>query len=133
MSFQTLSIVPVSITLSALAQISMELGMTWLGVQAALGGTDITLMIWSVVANAAVIGGNALYVVGVGFWLWVLSKTDVSQSYPVVSVSFLLTTFFAYLFLGGVGRRIQNHRDRFGARWDESGRARLKTPGTGNG
>ena len=100
MSFQTLSIVLVSVTLSALAQVSMKFGMSRPGVQAALGGTDIAPMIWSVVTSATVIGGIALYVISVGFWLWVLSKTDVSQAYPLVSLSFLLTTFFAYLFLG---------------------------------
>jgi drug/metabolite transporter (DMT)-like permease len=100
MLFQTLSIVLISIALSALAHVSMKFGMSRPGRQAAIDGTDIAQIIRSVVTNAAVIGGIALYVISVAFWVWVLSKTDVSQAYPLVSLSFLLTTVFAYLFLG---------------------------------
>jgi len=96
---QTLSIALTSVTLVTLAQVSMKSGVSRPGVQAALGGTDIAQIIWSVVTNPVVIGGIALYVMSVAFWLWVLLKTDVIQAYPLASLGFLLTAVFAYLFL----------------------------------
>jgi drug/metabolite transporter (DMT)-like permease len=86
MSFQTLSIVLISVTLAALGQVSMKFGMSRPGVQAALGGTDLTQITWSIATSPAVIGGISLYVV--------------SQAYPLASLGFLVTAVFAYLFLG---------------------------------
>ena len=100
MSLQTLSIVLISVTLASLGQVSMKFGMSRPGVQVALGGSDMAHIFWSVVTSPAVIGGIALYVFSVVFWLWVLSKTDVSQAYPLASLGFLLTAVFAYFVLG---------------------------------
>ncbi len=100
MPFQIFGFVLISITLSALAQVSMKFGMTRPGVQSALAGTDALRIVWSVVTSPGVVGGIMLYGLSVSFWLWVLSKVDVSRAYPFVSLGFLLTMIFAYLFLG---------------------------------
>lgn len=100
MSFQLISFILISVTLSALAQVAMKFGMSRPGVQSALEGTDSARILWSVGTSPGVIGGVSLYVVSVFFWLWVLSKIDVSLAYPFVSLGFLLTMVFAFLFLG---------------------------------
>lgn len=100
MSIQLVSYILISVTLSALAQIAMKFGMSQPGVQSALGQTDALRIAWSVGTSPGVVGGVSLYVLSVFFWLWVLSKVDVSQAYPFVSLGFLLTMVFAYLILG---------------------------------
>ena len=100
MTIQLFGFVLISVTLSALAQIAMKFGMSQPGVQAALGGGDAIRMVWSVGTSPGVIGGISLYVLSVFFWLWVLSKVDVSLAYPFVSLGFLLTMLFGWLVLG---------------------------------
>lgn len=100
MTIQLFGFVLISVTLSALAQIAMKFGMSRPGVQAALGGGDTIGMVWSVGTSPGVVGGISLYVLSVFFWLWVLSKVDVSLAYPFVSLGFLLTMLFGWLVLG---------------------------------
>lgn len=100
MTIQLLGFVLLSITLSALAQVSMKFGMSRPGVQSAIEQAELVPIVWSVATSIGVVGGLMLYGISVSSWLWVLSKVDVSRAYPFVSLGFVLTMVFAYLFLG---------------------------------
>lgn len=78
----------------------MKYGMSRPAVQSALEGSDAVKILWTVGTNVGVIGGLTLYVMSMVFWLWVLSKVEVSQAYPFVSLGFLMIMVFSYLFLG---------------------------------
>lgn len=47
-----------------------------------------------------IILGISLYSLGVFFWLYALSKVELSFAYPFVSVSYVLVLFFSWWFLG---------------------------------
>ena len=56
-------------------------------------------MIRAVALNAGILGGLALYGLGTVLWLAVLSRAELSQAYPFVGLSFVLTAIFgAILF-----------------------------------
>lgn len=89
-----------SVVLSALAQITMKFGMSRPTVQSVFHGSDRIDLIWTVGTSPGVLGGLALYVLSVVFWLTVLARLDVSQAYPFVGLGFLITMTFGFLFLG---------------------------------
>jgi drug/metabolite transporter (DMT)-like permease len=47
-----------------------------------------------------VIVGISLYFLGVFFWLYALSKVDLSFAFPFVSLSYILVVLFSWLLLG---------------------------------
>lgn len=47
-----------------------------------------------------VILGLGIYVLGVFFWLYALSKVDLSYAYPFVSLSYVLVILASWMFLG---------------------------------
>ncbi len=89
----------ISVSLSALAQITLKAGMSGERVQTALsrGGFEMAL---AIATNAYVIGGLLLYALGAVLWLFVLARLDVSFAYPFVGIGFLLTMLFGVLLLG---------------------------------
>ena len=89
-----------SITLTALAQVSLRqtmlrLGALPKGVDAECVGFALRLAL-----SPWFLGGLALYGVSIVLWLVVLSSTPVSAAYPLSSLGFVLTTAVAVLFLG---------------------------------
>jgi len=51
-------------------------------------------------SNKYVIFGIITYVAGTFLWLYVLSKMELSISYPMLSISYILIAFFSWLFIG---------------------------------
>jgi drug/metabolite transporter (DMT)-like permease len=92
MSPTVLLLILASVSLSALAQISLKAGMT-----AARTGTpdagataspgDLLL---AAASQPGVLGGLLLYALGTVVWLLVLSRLDVSVAYPFVALGFLM-------------------------------------------
>ena len=99
MNLSVLGLILLSVTLSAVAQIVLKHGMTAAATRDAMavGGVHA---VTAIVTNLYVIGGLALYGLGMVFWLGVLSRVDVSQAYPFVGLGFLLTMAFGVLLLG---------------------------------
>lgn len=95
-----MTFVLLSVTLSASAQLVMKYGMSRPAVQTALEGGDLFKILWTVGTSVGVVGGLSLYVGSMVFWLWVLSKIEVSKAYPFVSLGFLIIMVFSYFFLG---------------------------------
>ena len=100
MSFWIFLLTMFSVTLSACAQIMLKLGMSTPPVRAAMSGDDALAKVLSVALSPFVAGGLAVYFFGALVWLSVLSRIDVSQAYPFVGMGFVITLFFAWLFLG---------------------------------
>lgn len=85
-----------SISLSAVAQLLMKIGMAKLRL-AGLNGFDLLA---GAAANLHVLAGFAAYGVGAVLWLLVLSRTELSLAYPLVSAGFVLVAALSWLVLG---------------------------------
>ena len=87
------------VTLSALAQMVMKMGMSSSYVQSAIAdGFDLGAT-WTILSSLYVVLGLAMYVLGAALWLLVLSKVDVSMAYPFVGLGFIMTMFLGWAFL----------------------------------
>ena len=100
MSLKILLLILVSVSLSALAQLVLKLGMSEPQVQGAMAGNDRFAVFQAVALNLKVLAGLTIYGLGAVLWLFVLARTDVSMAYPFVGLGFLLTMAFGALFLG---------------------------------
>jgi len=88
-----------SICMSAVAQVLFKVGMSADGVRAALADGAAPGVVRAVALNPGIIGGLALYGLGTVLWLGVLSRAELSQAYPFVGLSFVLTALFGvFLF-----------------------------------
>jgi multidrug transporter EmrE-like cation transporter len=97
MSISTLSLILISVTLSAVAQILFKYGVTSVGLSNEAGTFETAI---AYLLTPGVIFGLALYGVGTILWLSVLARIDVSQAYPFVGVGFLLTAIFGVMLFG---------------------------------
>ena len=94
-----LALALVSISMSAVAQVLFKVGMSGAAVRAALADGAALGVIRAVALNPGIVGGLALYGLGTVLWLGVLSRAELSQAYPFVGLSFVLTAVFgAVLF-----------------------------------
>ncbi len=84
----------VSICMSAVAQVLFKVGMSSEPVRAALADGGSAGVIRAVALNPGIVGGLALYGLGTVLWLAVLSRAELSQAYPFVGLSFVLTAIF---------------------------------------
>jgi drug/metabolite transporter (DMT)-like permease len=88
-----------SICMSAVAQVLFKVGMSAGAVRAAIAEGGTRAVIRAVTFNPGIVGGLALYGLGTVLWLGVLSRAELSQAYPFVGLSFVLTAIFgAVLF-----------------------------------
>jgi drug/metabolite transporter (DMT)-like permease len=94
----TLALIILSVTISALAQISLKMGMSSGAVQKAMTSPAINL-ISSVARSPAILTGLMLYGLGMVTWLFVLAKVDVSQAYPFMGLGIVVTLAIGYFFL----------------------------------
>jgi drug/metabolite transporter (DMT)-like permease len=89
----------VSVSMSAVAQVLFKYGMSARAMRAALMDGSTWTVARAVALSPGVLGGLALYGLGTVLWLGVLSRTELSQAYPFVGLSFVLTAIFgAVLF-----------------------------------
>ena len=94
----TLALILLSVTISALAQISLKLGMSSAAVQRAMTWSTLDT-VYAVAFNPFVIGGFVLYGIGAISWLFVLARIDVSQAYPFMGLGLLMTFIIGYVAL----------------------------------
>jgi len=100
MSFVSLSLILVSVTLTALAQLLMKAGMSSPAVQSALAEGGVVNSILAVALSPLVIFGLLTFAISASTWLMALAKVPVSQAYPFVALGMVLTTAGGYLFIG---------------------------------
>ncbi len=97
MKFQLLTVILISVTMSALAQLCLKLGVGRATQPETLGtGSQLSAMLMS----PYVLLGLALYGIGAVVWLFVLSRAPLSLAYPFVGIGFILTTAIGALVLG---------------------------------
>lgn len=99
MTIKLFLLVITCVTIGALAQLAMKIGMSGPAVQATLASGVGANIVWTILRNPLVIGGLFAYVVGAGLWLFVLSKADLSLVFPFTGLGFILTMLFGWLFL----------------------------------
>ena len=85
-----------SVLLNASAQLLMRKGMLVNGEVSGMGGflSDIPQMITNIYLWAAMF----CYAVSILVWMVVLSKVEVSYAYPFLSVGYILSAIFGYLW-----------------------------------
>ncbi len=81
-----------AVLLSSAAQVVLKLGMTDPGVQLALHAAGAVNIARALLMSSWLWVGMALYVLSLGVWLVVLSRTDVSYAYPFVALGMVVTT-----------------------------------------
>lgn len=95
MTLRLLLLILASVSLSALAQLTLKLGTSG---TARAGGTGREL--FALATSPYVIGGLALYGLGAVLWLFVLGRAQLSLAYPFVGLGFILTMLAGALVLG---------------------------------
>ncbi|MEK6749918.1 MAG: EamA family transporter [Pseudomonadota bacterium] len=89
----------VSISLSAVAQMTLKVGMSDATIQQLLAQKDYPNALLAVFTNWPVLLGLFLYGVGTIIWLLVLAKADLSYAYPFVSLGFIITLALGFFVL----------------------------------
>ena len=88
----------ISVSLSAIAQVTMKHGVSRPEIQNTL--SDPIAALGHLAFNGFVITGLALYGASAVLWLFALAKLDVSVAYPFVGLGFLLTMFLGAILFG---------------------------------
>jgi len=91
-----LALALVSIAMSAVAQVLLKAGMTGAGVRGAIAEGAALGIVRAVLLSPGVMGGLLLYGLGTVLWLAVLARAELSQAYPFVGLSFVLTAAMGY-------------------------------------
>lgn len=89
----------ICVCLNTLAQVMMKRGLQ------SLGPLDITVwdffpFVMKVLFNPLIIFGILSFVFSLIIWLSALSKLDLSQAYPMMSIGYILTALLGYFLLG---------------------------------
>lgn len=81
-------------------QLSLKLGMTQVGRIGAGTLAEPLQALIRIATSPLVIGGLALYILGAGVWMMVLSRSALSFAYPVLAVGYAITPVLAWMLLG---------------------------------
>jgi multidrug transporter EmrE-like cation transporter len=98
-SWTVLTLIFISVSISAIAQVTLKHGMSSPAVQQGLVGSWHQVVI-AVASNIYVWLGLVFYALGAVLWLGVLAKVDVSVTYPFVGLGFILTALLGVFLLG---------------------------------
>lgn len=95
---QTLPQILITILLVVLGQTMAKIGMKSIG---SYESTNSLLNFYiKVFLNPYVIAGTLFYGFGIFFWLYVLSKVELSFAYPFLSLTYVLVILAAWIILG---------------------------------
>lgn len=93
---KTIIFVLVAVLIGAVGQIALKKGMNRLKT---IGTREIVKNLFNVFSNRFIIIGVLLYVLSSLLWLFSMTRLDISFMYPLVSLSYFITTIFAIIFL----------------------------------
>ncbi len=102
MNLTVLLLILLSVLLSAIAQITLKMGMSSPIIQQAIASASNLAVFQSIATNLYVLGGLTLYFASAAVWLFVLAKVDVSFAYPFVGLGFIATMLLAYFINGEI-------------------------------
>lgn len=83
-----------SVLLAAIGQLVLKLGMTKVGKVSSLASAPSMLL--TALLNPVVLAGLAVFGLSALVWLVVLSRVKLSVAYPMVSLGYIVTVFFAW-------------------------------------
>jgi len=90
-----------SVSMSAIAQITLKMGMSGERIQVALGGSIKPWDLVLIIATAPLVWlGLTMYFIGALVWLLVLARLEVTLAYPFVGLGFILTMLLGFFLLG---------------------------------
>ena len=84
---------------AAMGQIAMKSGMSQIGEIGSLGQLFHFGTLFHIFTNPRVLTGICLYAISGILWLGALSTLNVSFMYPLMSLAYVLTAIFAFVFL----------------------------------
>jgi multidrug transporter EmrE-like cation transporter len=94
----TIFLLLVCVALNTLAQLLLKAGVNTVGT-IDLSAGHIGRAAWTLAFEWHIFTGLVCYVASVGVWLLVLSRTEVSVAYPMISLGYIATAISAwYLF-----------------------------------
>ncbi|MFA6409341.1 MAG: SMR family transporter [Gammaproteobacteria bacterium] len=88
-----------AVLLNTAAQLVLKAGMNRIGVFDLTWSTFFPVL-GQVAVNPWILLGVVFYVVSMIFWLFLLSRVEVSQAYPLMSLGFVLNAVAAYYIFG---------------------------------
>lgn len=94
----TFSLIIICVTLSAAGQLLLKVGMNKIGHFEFTAANVLPISI-RVLTNIPVMGGISIYLISLVMWLMILSRTEVSFAYPLVSLGYIVNAIAAYYFL----------------------------------
>lgn len=84
----------ISIFLGSIAQLLLKKGMNLVNLN-----DTILIILKKIILNGYIISGITCYILSLLFWLYVLSKLELSKAYPMVSLGYVFTIILGYLLL----------------------------------
>lgn len=96
---KTMPLILLAVIINVAAQLALKAGMNRIG-EFNFSWANVAPIAWQVATNPFIIAGLALYVVAVIVWLLVLSRTEVSIAYPLMSLGYILNAIAAYYIFG---------------------------------
>jgi multidrug transporter EmrE-like cation transporter len=94
------SLILISVSCSALAQLLLKTGMSQPLVTAALELAQTRAIAVAITTNIWIICGITLYFLSAVVWLFVLARVEVSFAYPFVGLGFILTLLLGKVVMG---------------------------------
>jgi drug/metabolite transporter (DMT)-like permease len=95
-----MGLVVICIFLGAFGQICMKTGMNQIEKINSISDLISLKIVISVLSNFYVVLGLSLYFIGAFLWLAAMSSLNISFMYPLLSLAYLVTAIFAFLYLG---------------------------------
>lgn len=87
----------VSVVLGAFGQVALKKGLKDKPIQI---GDFASVKLFDTILEPYVILGVILYIAATLIWLVVLSNAELSYAYPLLGLGYIVTTIFAFLYLG---------------------------------
>jgi drug/metabolite transporter (DMT)-like permease len=92
---KTMPLILLSVVINVSAQLLLKAGMNRIGFFN-FSWANIAPISWQIATNPFILAGLACYVFAVVAWLLVLSRTEVSLAYPLISLGYVLNAIAAY-------------------------------------
>lgn len=93
-----LSLVLLSVILNVIGQILFKAGMNQIG-SFSFSFANLCPIGFKLLTNLALMSGLFIYVISTAVWFLVLSRSDVSFAYPLLSIGYIFNSIAAYYFL----------------------------------
>lgn len=98
--YRTILMVLFTCLLATCGQIALKLGMSGIGRIGISDFNNYLIILHKMVLCPKIWLGLFIYIIVAISWMIILSRTDLSLAYPLLSINFVLITFAAWLFLG---------------------------------